>query len=155
MGLCISKTEATSTTKPVTEVTKPVQFINVTEILKESSTSAAFRAWLKTKNHQWKELEIHPVDYFTFYEQTEKRISIFKSGQRCGDDKEKGIDILAQWARDIVTSFGSLKFYMNGLVSELKDANLDLDNGGPDLFKEYATVTIVMLQEFLDHTNKN
>ncbi|KAJ3256005.1 hypothetical protein HK103_005812 [Boothiomyces macroporosus] len=135
--------------KSVTEPQPKQQkkFTNLATVLKEADTCAQFRAYLKTQNFQTN--GIPAIQYFLFYEQTEKRIQIYRSGQKCGDDKEKGVELLNQWAREIMTTFGDLVFG----EKKLSEAGLNLESGEQDLFAPYSKLAYEYIQQLLDKNN--
>ncbi|KAJ3320605.1 hypothetical protein HDV06_005123 [Boothiomyces sp. JEL0866] len=132
--------------KPQKEQPKK-QFKNLALILKEADTCAQFRAYLKTQNFQTN--NIATLQYFLFYEQTEKRIQIYRSGQKCGDDREKGQEILNRWARDILSAFGELMFE----GKKLGEMELNVEGGEQDLFASSSKLAFDYIQQLLDSQN--
>ena len=120
----------TATAKPCT---------NVKNAVKESDTASKLVAWLKQATSD-------PLgQYLQFYLAAEKRIQIYRSGQKCGDDKEKGDELLLHWTREILGLYGSLVF--DGLL--LKDL-VPIDATGTDVFATYASSALETVQKYLD-----
>ncbi|KAJ3334482.1 hypothetical protein HDU91_002709 [Kappamyces sp. JEL0680] len=117
MGSCASKakTDALPVQKPQDLKRTVSVFKNkkADDILKDAQLSTQFRNLLKKKN---------PItgEYFACAEMIAKRKALYQSGQRCGDDREKGQEILATWAKEIITTYAALPFDFDGKFSDLQ-----------------------------------
>jgi tRNA A22 N-methylase len=136
MGCCTSASEPSKASPPVEEFNSST---NVKSILQDAAQTAKFRTWLKTK--QFKVNDCLLADYLMFYEAVEKRTATYKSGQRCGDSKEKGAELLEKHADDIIQKFTLL--FACGPLKELteKDAS--------GIFDAHAAEALVLIQEFV------
>jgi hypothetical protein len=145
MGLCGSKPTRPDETKQE----KPVQskpFSNAKQALKEQDSTSKLIAWIKSQNAM---KEGQPLaSYLQFYAMTEKRIQIYRSGQKCGDDKEKGQEILAGWSRDILDQYSTLVFDLDG-GKKLSDL-VKPDAVETDAFQAPAEQAIQYVQAYLD-----
>jgi hypothetical protein len=144
MGSCNSYPDEEP--RPSTSKVEQKPFLNVKEALGEQHTTSQLVAFLKTTNHTV--LNSHISTYLLFYIQTDKRIQIYRSGQKCGDDKEKGEEILAQWSQDILSQFGSLSFILDGQVSLnqcVKEYATEID-----AFQPYAEKALQYVQKYLE-----
>jgi hypothetical protein len=136
MGCCTSTSESPKATPQLEEFDSKT---NVKSILQDAAQTAKFRSWLKTK--QFKMNDSLLVDYFMFYEAVEKRTATYKSGQRCGDSKEKGAEMLEKHADDIIQ-----KFPLAFTCGELKNVS-NKDSTG--IFDLYAAEALNLIQEFI------
>jgi nitrate reductase assembly molybdenum cofactor insertion protein NarJ len=144
MGLCGSKAIKEPKVEPVKEVKKEKRDAKVA--LKEQDTTSKLLAFLKTTDH--KVFESHISEYFLFIVQTEKRTQIYRSGQKCGDDKEQGQEILSKWSGDIITQFGNLEFELEKRV-KLRDCVAE-DSSQTDVFQPFADQALKFVQDYLD-----
>jgi hypothetical protein len=145
MGLCGSKqTRPTDSTKSETKNSKP--YTNAKQALKEQDTTSKLIAWIRAQNAM--KFNQPLASYLQFYVMTDKRIQIYRSGQKCGDDKEKGQELLAGWAKDILDQFSGLIFEIDG---EKKLCDLvKADAAEQDAFQPSAEKALEYVQAYLD-----
>ena len=91
------------------------------------------------------------LEYFACAEMIIKRKTIFQSSQRCGDDKEKGNELLATWAKEIMDTFGTILFDFDGKFYDLKTkfAGKDIEDLGADAFDVFMEKAFKHVQSWM------